>query len=62
VVTELKDSVTWYVPMGLAKWFNSMGVTRVVELDWWQECLHDGKLKIIGTPIQVRCCFVSYSL
>ncbi|KAI9014705.1 beta-lactamase superfamily domain-containing protein [Gaertneriomyces semiglobifer] len=52
VVRELGNSVKWYVPLGLKDWFAGYGVTNVVELDWWQECLHDGKLRIIGTPIQ----------
>ncbi|KAJ3086794.1 hypothetical protein HK102_012461 [Quaeritorhiza haematococci] len=52
VVKQLKDSVTWYVPMGLGKWFAKLGVTNVVELDWWEEVLYEGRLKIVGTPIQ----------
>ncbi|KAJ1567216.1 hypothetical protein HK405_006745 [Cladochytrium tenue] len=53
VVLALKDSVTWVVPLGLKRWFASFGVTRVVELDWWQEYEHDGgRLQIVGTPIQ----------
>lgn len=30
------DSITWYVPLGLKAWFNSLRVSNVVELDWWQ--------------------------
>ncbi|KAJ3403498.1 hypothetical protein HDV05_007784 [Chytridiales sp. JEL 0842] len=61
VVNKLKNSVTWYVPLGLKPWFASYGVTNVIELDWWQEHIHDSPpssssslppLKIIGTPIQ----------
>ncbi|KAI8894175.1 beta-lactamase superfamily domain-containing protein [Globomyces pollinis-pini] len=52
IIKKLKDTVTWYVPMGLKKWMFSYGVTNVVELDWWQEFKHDDKLTIIGTPIQ----------
>ncbi|KAJ3284138.1 hypothetical protein HDU76_008345, partial [Blyttiomyces sp. JEL0837] len=52
IVAELKNSVTWYIPLGLKTWFASLGVTNVVELDWWQEHLHEGKLLIAGLPIQ----------
>ncbi|KNC95864.1 uncharacterized protein SPPG_08728 [Spizellomyces punctatus DAOM BR117] len=52
VVKELGNSVTWYVPLGLRDWFGSHGVTNVVELDWWEERLHENTLRIIGTPIQ----------
>ncbi|ORY92111.1 beta-lactamase superfamily domain-domain-containing protein [Syncephalastrum racemosum] len=37
VVHKLGDSVTWYVPLGLRKWFLKKGVENVIELDWWQE-------------------------
>ncbi|RKO87544.1 beta-lactamase superfamily domain-containing protein, partial [Blyttiomyces helicus] len=52
IVKELGNSVKWYIPLGLREWFKKFGVTNVVELDWWQEAMHEGKLKIIGTPIQ----------
>ncbi|KAI9314806.1 beta-lactamase superfamily domain-containing protein [Dichotomocladium elegans] len=42
VVRTLGDGVTWYVPLGLRKWFVKRGVENVVELDWWQEVHHDG--------------------
>jgi N-acyl-phosphatidylethanolamine-hydrolysing phospholipase D len=54
VVRELGDSVLWVVPCGLKVWFEGLGVSNVRELDWWEEYIHEGKLKIIGTPIQVR--------
>ncbi|KAJ3165250.1 hypothetical protein HDU88_004335 [Geranomyces variabilis] len=56
VVKELGNTVTWYVPLGLKEWFNSYGVTNVMELDWWQEHVHQSPggaaLTIAGTPIQ----------
>ncbi|KAJ3286270.1 hypothetical protein HK104_009118 [Borealophlyctis nickersoniae] len=51
-VKELGNSVTWFIPVGLRDWFKRFGVTKVIELDWWQEYLYDSKLRIIGTPIQ----------
>ena len=35
-VDRLPESVEWFVPLGLAKWFRARGRSRVVELDWWQ--------------------------
>jgi N-acyl-phosphatidylethanolamine-hydrolysing phospholipase D len=35
-VDRLPESVDWFVPLGLAKWFRARGRSRVVELDWWQ--------------------------
>ncbi|KAJ3035214.1 hypothetical protein HK097_004264, partial [Rhizophlyctis rosea] len=51
-VKELGNSVTWYIPLGMRDWFARYGVTKVVELDWWQEHQHDDRLQIISTPIQ----------
>lgn len=28
------------MPLGLKAWFSSLGVTNVVELDWWEEAVH----------------------
>ncbi|WP_312073864.1 MBL fold metallo-hydrolase [Atlantibacter sp.] len=33
---------TWFVPLGLKAWFIRRGITRVVELDWWQAFTHNG--------------------
>jgi N-acyl-phosphatidylethanolamine-hydrolysing phospholipase D len=30
------DELTWYTPLGYADWFAGVGVTRVVERDWWE--------------------------
>jgi N-acyl-phosphatidylethanolamine-hydrolysing phospholipase D len=35
-VEALGDQTTWVVPLGLKAWFEEQGVSRVVELDWWQ--------------------------
>ncbi|KAJ2558955.1 hypothetical protein EV175_000571 [Coemansia sp. RSA 1933] len=56
VVRALGNSVTWYVPLGLRRWFARQGVYRVKEMDWWQEIDHvapDGrKLRIVSAPTQ----------
>ncbi|KAI8848028.1 beta-lactamase superfamily domain-containing protein [Chytridium lagenaria] len=56
VVRKLSNTVTWYIPKGLRRWFATLGVTNVHELDWWEEFLHHDTerpdIKIVGTPIQ----------
>ena len=34
-VQLLGNGPTWLVPLGLKAWFARQGVTRVIELDWW---------------------------
>ena len=46
-VEQLGDSVQWLVPLGLKAWFASLGVQRVVELDWWQEVVIAGDRKSV---------------
>lgn len=50
-VKYLGDNVKWFVPLGLLKWFNSMGISNVVELDWWESTSFKN-LSIICTPAQ----------
>ncbi|KAJ1935647.1 hypothetical protein GGF37_005917, partial [Kickxella alabastrina] len=55
VVRALANSVTWYVPTGLASWFSGLGVTSVVELDWWAEdtvTVRNRDYIIAATPTQ----------
>lgn len=30
------DALTWFTPLGYARWFAGRGITRVRELDWWE--------------------------
>jgi hypothetical protein len=39
------------VPLGMAAWFADNGMSRVVELDWWQEHEHRG-VRFVCTPAQ----------
>lgn len=39
-VKELGDSCEWVVPSGVGDFLRGLGVTRVTELDWWQETKH----------------------
>ncbi|XP_071960313.1 N-acyl-phosphatidylethanolamine-hydrolyzing phospholipase D-like isoform X2 [Antedon mediterranea] len=48
------SNLRWFVPKGLRKWFESVGVTDVVELNWWDEEVlpnHDN-VKFVFTPTQ----------
>ena len=42
---------TFFVPLGLGGWFESLGVDRVVELDWW-ESARFGPLAVTAVPAQ----------
>ena len=39
------------VPLGMKRWFASIGVPSAIEMDWWDEYQMDS-LKIIATPMQ----------
>jgi L-ascorbate metabolism protein UlaG (beta-lactamase superfamily) len=41
----------FFVPLGLKSWFKRLGITRVFELDWWDEKEENG-VKIIAVPVQ----------
>ena len=34
---QLQPQISWFVPLGLKRWFAKLGMTRIYELDWWQE-------------------------
>lgn len=44
-------SPTFFVPLGLKPWFTDLGITEVVELDWWDSRKHLG-LEIVLLPVQ----------
>ncbi|EIW65767.1 hypothetical protein TREMEDRAFT_46031 [Tremella mesenterica DSM 1558] len=48
-VKELGDSCEWVVPIGVGSFLRELGVTRVTELDWWQETQH-----VLRRPGQVE--------
>jgi len=46
---------SWFVPVGLLRWFTSVGCKNVTELSWWDSATlerDDKKLEIICTPAQ----------
>ncbi|KAG0557328.1 hypothetical protein KC19_11G120600 [Ceratodon purpureus] len=58
-VRALGNKPLYLVPLGIKSWFTSLGITNVVELDWWQEhqfSAPDGDnsktLRAVCTPCQ----------
>lgn len=54
-VKTLGNRSTWLVPLGYKQWFADLGVTRVVEFDWWDtHTTPNGKtsVSITATPSQ----------
>lgn len=51
-VRQLGNSVHWYVPLGLKKWFEKRGVTNVTELDWWETARVNDKVSVTATPCE----------
>ena len=43
--------ITFVVPLGVKQWFTARGITRVVELDWWQSA-QVGTAKVTVLPAQ----------
>jgi len=41
----------FFVPLGMKKWFDTLGVPGAIEMDWWEEYELDS-LKISATPMQ----------
>jgi N-acyl-phosphatidylethanolamine-hydrolysing phospholipase D len=35
-VKKLGNKVRYFVPLGLSRWFEGVGLTNVTEMDWWQ--------------------------
>ena len=48
------NSVVWYVPLGLKRWFldRDIDAERIVELDWWQSHRFDDRVEVTFTPTQ----------
>lgn len=45
------DALQFFVPLGLKAWFADLGVTNVVELDWWDDA-EIGGVRFTLTPAQ----------
>ncbi|KAG2486110.1 hypothetical protein HYH03_015205 [Edaphochlamys debaryana] len=50
------QALTWYVPLGVGRWFASEGVKSVREMDWWESAEHPlqggGSVTVTMTPAQ----------
>ena len=45
------DDLAWFAPLGYRSWFAALGITNLVELDWWEE--HDlpgGGYRVVAAP------------
>jgi N-acyl-phosphatidylethanolamine-hydrolysing phospholipase D len=46
-------NIEWIVPTGLKKWFNRLGISKVVELAWWEHfILKEKGINITAVPSQ----------
>jgi L-ascorbate metabolism protein UlaG (beta-lactamase superfamily) len=51
-VAAKSPGVEFIVPLGLADWFRRCGISRVVELDWWQSTEIGGRATVTMVPAQ----------
>jgi N-acyl-phosphatidylethanolamine-hydrolysing phospholipase D len=49
-------NATWYVPVGLKKWFKRRRIDNVVEVDWWEQQRVADKLTLVATPTRHWSC------
>jgi N-acyl-phosphatidylethanolamine-hydrolysing phospholipase D len=45
------EDTVFFVPLGLQKWFNKRGITRVFEMDWWDNTRIDN-FSVTAVPVQ----------
>ena len=45
------ERTTFIVPLGLKSWFQNLGITRVIELDWWESYTQDN-ITFTAVPTQ----------
>jgi L-ascorbate metabolism protein UlaG (beta-lactamase superfamily) len=45
------EDTIFFVPLGLKEWLEGVGVTNVIEMDWWDE-FRAGPLTIVAAPMQ----------
>jgi L-ascorbate metabolism protein UlaG (beta-lactamase superfamily) len=50
-IARLDPGVHYFVPLGLARWFQKQGIRKVTELDWWQSASF-GPLRFQAVPAQ----------
>lgn len=47
-----QKDVVWIVPAGLKVWCESVGISRCLELEWWQSAKISDTLTVVGAPCQ----------
>ncbi len=45
------EETLFFVPLGLGAWFKNLGISRVFELDWWDQREAEG-LNVMAVPVQ----------
>lgn len=50
-VKKIGNKPKWFVPLGMGKWFASLGITNLVELCWWKSEFYKG-VEFVATPAQ----------
>ncbi|KAK4050164.1 hypothetical protein OIV83_003735 [Microbotryomycetes sp. JL201] len=53
-VREIGDSVQWVVPLGLGSFLRACGITRIIELDWWQTATVVVNLPQRSEPVSIK--------
>ncbi len=46
-----RNPPSYYVPLGQKAWFDKLGVSQVIELDWWDK-VNVGKTTVHAVPVQ----------
>lgn len=51
-VNMYKNSVIWYIPLGLKNWFLEQGInsSNIIELNWWESHQFNKDVRITFTP------------
>ncbi|MBM3301922.1 MAG: MBL fold metallo-hydrolase, partial [Deltaproteobacteria bacterium] len=44
------SNTTFFVPLGLKRWFEDLGISNVIEMDWWERQSRNG-IEVICVPI-----------
>lgn len=44
------ERLTWVTPLGYAEWLARLGISRVAELDWWQDATFGGGFRCTALP------------
>ena len=48
----LHPSIQWWVPLGVKKWFQRLGIEQVEELGWWESASRGSFLRATAVPSQ----------